>query len=113
MEQAESQLHHRALVGVVARERAGLGIFTTPHQYNKTQGREWRQLMQNEVRAAIEEEKSRREWHGRGHGLHGSRLWREKSFGLTCDEQSHTTLSSWSRQSTMSFPAHPTCTAGS
>ncbi|KAK0134731.1 Retrovirus-related Pol polyprotein from type-2 retrotransposable element R2DM [Merluccius polli] len=55
VEQAESRLRHGVLVGTVARGRAGLGT-TAPPRFDR--GKERRQLVQNEVRAAVEEERS-------------------------------------------------------
>ncbi|XP_060744927.1 uncharacterized protein LOC132858560 [Tachysurus vachellii] len=57
VDQAESRLHHGVLVGAVARGRAGLGTFQGP-QFDKARGKERRQLVQGEVRAAVEEERS-------------------------------------------------------
>uniref|UniRef100_A0A3B1JAJ2 Reverse transcriptase domain-containing protein n=1 Tax=Astyanax mexicanus TaxID=7994 RepID=A0A3B1JAJ2_ASTMX len=52
--QAESRIRHRALVGAVTRGRAGLGTFSTP-QYEKVKGKERHRLVQEEVRAEVEE----------------------------------------------------------
>ncbi|XP_062283087.1 uncharacterized protein LOC133987658 [Scomber scombrus] len=51
--EADARLRQRSLVGVVTRGRAGLGSFPTP-QIN-TRGKEGRHLVQEEVRAAVEE----------------------------------------------------------
>ena len=59
VEQAESRLRHRVLVGTVARGRAGLGTFASP-RFDKARGKDRRQLVQNEVRAVVEEERSSR-----------------------------------------------------
>ena len=59
MDVAESRLWHRALVGTVARGRAGLGSSTTP-RYDKAEGKDRRALLQEEVRAAVEEERASR-----------------------------------------------------
>ncbi|XP_077083545.1 uncharacterized protein LOC143736754 isoform X1 [Siphateles boraxobius] len=59
VEQAESRLRHGVLVGTVARGRAGLGAIAAPH-YDKVRGKERRQLVQKEVRAAVEEERNSR-----------------------------------------------------
>ena len=59
VEQAESRLRHRVLVGTVARGRAGLGTLISP-RFDKARGKERRQLVQNEVRAVVEEERSSR-----------------------------------------------------
>ncbi|XP_075343502.1 uncharacterized protein LOC142401936 [Odontesthes bonariensis] len=52
--QAESRLRHSELVGTVATGRAGLGSNPRP-SYNKAKGKERRQLIQEEVRAGVEE----------------------------------------------------------
>lgn len=54
---AEGGLHF--LVGTVARGRAGLGSIAFP-QFDKARGKERRELVQNEVRAVVEEERSSR-----------------------------------------------------
>ncbi|XP_061589349.1 uncharacterized protein LOC133454644 [Cololabis saira] len=54
VDQAESRLRHSELVGKVASGRAGLGSNPRP-SYNKTQGKERRLLIQEEVRAGVEE----------------------------------------------------------
>ena len=59
VEQAESRLRHRVLVGTVARGRMGLGTVASP-RFDKVRGKERRQLVQNEVRAVVEEERSSR-----------------------------------------------------
>lgn len=46
-------MHHRTLVGVVTRGRAGLGSFPTP-QVNTIRENDMRRLVQEEVRAAVE-----------------------------------------------------------
>ncbi|KAJ8014697.1 hypothetical protein DPEC_G00018340 [Dallia pectoralis] len=56
---AESRLRHRELVGAVAYGRAGLGSGTTS-RYNKAQGKDRRSLVQQEARAAVEEERASR-----------------------------------------------------
>ncbi|XP_034552669.1 LOW QUALITY PROTEIN: uncharacterized protein LOC117822130 [Notolabrus celidotus] len=56
---AEAQLRHRVLVGTVARGRAGLGSSKTP-RYNKAQGKDKRSLIQEEVRAAVEDQRTSR-----------------------------------------------------
>lgn len=61
MEQAESRLRHRMLVGQVASGRAGLGsIASTPTDLASCRGRARRQLVQQEVRAGMEEERATR-----------------------------------------------------
>ncbi|GAA6088619.1 uncharacterized protein LOC109140547, partial [Tachysurus ichikawai] len=56
VDQAESRLSHGVLVGALARGRAGLGTFQGP-RFDKAWGKERRQLVQGEVRAAVEEER--------------------------------------------------------
>ncbi|XP_031418446.1 uncharacterized protein LOC105897391 [Clupea harengus] len=53
VQDADARLSHRSLVGVVTRGRAGLGSFPTPQM--NTRGKEGRRLVQEEVRAAVEE----------------------------------------------------------
>ncbi|KAJ8011882.1 hypothetical protein DPEC_G00062900 [Dallia pectoralis] len=57
VQQAEARLHHKRLVGVVTRGRAGLGSFSTPH-IDTSKGKERRRLVQEEVRAVVEEERA-------------------------------------------------------
>ncbi|XP_030281784.1 uncharacterized protein LOC115586678 [Sparus aurata] len=57
VDQAESRLHHKELVGSVATGRAGLGTTLTIH-YNKLEGKERRNLVQREVRAGVEEQRA-------------------------------------------------------
>ncbi len=52
----EARQRHGVLVGNVAVGRAGLGSFSKP-RYDKASGREKRQLVQNEVRAEVEEDR--------------------------------------------------------
>ncbi|XP_041867113.1 uncharacterized protein LOC121656126 [Melanotaenia boesemani] len=59
VEQAESHLRHGVLVGTVARGRARLGAIPFP-RYDRVLEKERRQLVQDEVRAAVEEERSSR-----------------------------------------------------
>ncbi|XP_077372334.1 uncharacterized protein LOC144033646 [Festucalex cinctus] len=59
VDQAESRLRHSELVGPVACGRAGLGSNPRP-SYNKAQGKEKRLLIQEEVRAGVEEERCSR-----------------------------------------------------
>lgn len=54
---AESHLQHRALVGTVAQGRAVLGSSTTLC-YNNADGKDRRTLLQEEVRAAVEEDRA-------------------------------------------------------
>ena len=90
VEQAESRIRHRVLVGTVARGRAGLGTIASP-RFDKARGKERRQLVQNEVRAVVEEERSSR---AVGMRRDGSKLRRGRSRGLTSGGQSHTASSS-------------------
>ena len=53
---AEERLRQRALVGTVAKGRAGLGFFPST-RYDKTRGKERHHLLQEEVRAGVEEER--------------------------------------------------------
>lgn len=55
MDVAESRQRHRALVETVSQGRAGLGSSTTPH-YDKAERKDRRALLQEQVRAAVEEE---------------------------------------------------------
>lgn len=52
---AQARLRHKELVGVVARGRAGLGMFPTPPRPKELKGKEKRSRIQEEVRAAVEE----------------------------------------------------------
>ncbi|KAL7841251.1 hypothetical protein SRHO_G00249420 [Serrasalmus rhombeus] len=56
VQEAEARLRHRSLVRVVTRGRARLGSFPTPQR--NTRGKERRRLVQEEVRATVEETKS-------------------------------------------------------
>lgn len=58
-EGAEVQLQHKVLVGAVAKGKFGLGSLEVPH-FNKAQGRERRQLIQDYIRAVVEEERMSR-----------------------------------------------------
>lgn len=93
VEQAESRLCHGVLVGTVARGRSGLGAIAAP-RYNKARGKERRQLVQDAVRAAVEEERSNRPvglrqlcawtrwkklWRGRPRGLNFGRQTRSSA----------------------------------
>jgi len=69
VEVAESRLLHRTLVGTVARGRAGLGSSTTPC-CGKAKEKRRRTLLQEEVRAAVEEERS-----GRVFGMRQQGAW--------------------------------------
>ncbi|XP_039590572.1 uncharacterized protein LOC120514312 [Polypterus senegalus] len=59
LELAESRLRYKALVGIVATGRAGLGAIPKP-QYNKAQGKVRRELVLEEVRAGVEEVRTSR-----------------------------------------------------
>ncbi|XP_077380867.1 uncharacterized protein LOC144020874 [Festucalex cinctus] len=56
VEVAESRLRQKALVGVLATGRAGLGYFPKT-QVSQARGKERHQLLQEEVRAGVEEER--------------------------------------------------------
>ncbi|XP_026079824.1 uncharacterized protein LOC113057031 [Carassius auratus] len=53
---AEARLRHKTLVGSVAMGRAGLGCFPKP-RYDLAHGKERRKLIQDEIRAEVEEER--------------------------------------------------------
>ncbi|XP_061896833.1 uncharacterized protein LOC133645919 [Entelurus aequoreus] len=53
---AEARLRHKTLLGTVARGRAGLGSFPKP-RWDRARGKEKRQLVQEEIRAEVEEER--------------------------------------------------------
>nr|AAN12398.1 polyprotein [Tetraodon nigroviridis] len=57
VDQAESRLHHKELVGAVATGRAGLGTTPTTH-LSRLKGKERRDQVQLEVRASIEEQRA-------------------------------------------------------
>ncbi|XP_061902037.1 uncharacterized protein LOC133649222 [Entelurus aequoreus] len=54
VERAEARLRHSTLVGTIATGRAGLGCNTKPN-YSRARGKERRKLVQEEVRAEVEE----------------------------------------------------------
>ncbi|XP_076844394.1 uncharacterized protein LOC143489330 [Brachyhypopomus gauderio] len=56
VDRAEAKLQHNILVGNTAVGRAGLGCFPKP-RYDKARGREKRQMVQNEIRAEVEEDR--------------------------------------------------------
>ena len=56
MGNAEERLKQKALVGTVAIGRAGLGYFPST-QIHKATGKQRRNLIQEEVRASVEEER--------------------------------------------------------
>ncbi len=58
VEGAEARLRHKVLVGAVAKGRSGLGSLEVP-RFDKAQGRERRQLIQDKIRAVVEERMSR------------------------------------------------------
>ena len=51
---AEERLRHKAILGSIAKGRAGLGFFPSTHT-NRAKGKERRQLIQEEVREGVEE----------------------------------------------------------
>ena len=51
---AEERLRHKAILGLIAKGRAGLGFFPSTHT-NSTKGKERRQLIQEEVCEGLEE----------------------------------------------------------
>lgn len=53
VQQAEARLRHKAILGAVARGRAGLESLTVT-RYDSTSGRETQRLVQEEVRASVE-----------------------------------------------------------
>ena len=53
---AEARLRHKTLVGSVATGRAGLGCFPKP-RYDLARGKERRRLIQDKIRAEVEEER--------------------------------------------------------
>ena len=50
---AEERLRHKAILGSIAKGRAGLGVFPFTHT-NSAKGKERRQLIQKELRAGVE-----------------------------------------------------------
>lgn len=56
VEGAEEGLRHKVLVGAVARGRAGIGSLEVP-RFDRAQGKERRQLIQEEIRAVVEDER--------------------------------------------------------
>lgn len=56
----EARLRHRALMGTVSHTRAGQGSSSTPH-YDRAQGKEKWMVVQDEVRASVQEETASRE----------------------------------------------------
>ena len=59
MKQAGIRLKYKAILGGMVQGRAGLGSLTTT-QYDSASGKERRKLLQDEVRASVEEERSSR-----------------------------------------------------
>ncbi|XP_050960924.1 uncharacterized protein LOC127162191, partial [Labeo rohita] len=59
VQQAETRLKHKAILGSVTQGRAGLGSLTA-NRYDLASGRERQRLVQEEVRASVEEERSSR-----------------------------------------------------
>ena len=60
MQVAEERIKHKKILGTIARGRVGLGYFPSP-QISKANGKERRKIMQDEVRAGIEETRHHRE----------------------------------------------------
>lgn len=56
VDRAEARLQHSILVGNTAVGRAGLGSFPIP-RYDKARGREKRSMIQDEIRAEVEEDR--------------------------------------------------------
>ena len=56
VDRAEARLQHNILVGNTAVGRAGLGSFPKP-RYDKARGREKRSMVQDEIRAEVEEDR--------------------------------------------------------
>ena len=54
---AEAKLRHKAVVGAVVKGRAGIGR-PPSLQYNKAQGKEMSQLVEEEVRATVDEKRT-------------------------------------------------------
>lgn len=59
VQQAETRLKRKAILGTVAQGRAGLGS-STATRYDCASGRERQKLVQDEVRASVEEERTSR-----------------------------------------------------
>ncbi|XP_059199347.1 uncharacterized protein LOC131979398 [Centropristis striata] len=59
VQQAESRLKHKAILGTVAQGRAGLGSQPAT-RFDRASGRERQRLVQEEVRASVEEERTSR-----------------------------------------------------
>ncbi|RXN12199.1 reverse transcriptase [Labeo rohita] len=59
VQQAETRLKHKAILGSVAQGRAGLGSLTAT-RYNLASGRERQRLVEEEVRTSVEEERTSR-----------------------------------------------------
>lgn len=107
VDRAEARLQHNVLVGNVAVGRAGLGSFPKP-RYDKTRGREKRQLVQDEIRAEVEED----HWTSKTPGLGGRTPSSTSSPGHSCGLLNHcASSSSFVRCMTLSL-AHPTYIAG-
>lgn len=54
VEGAEIRLQHKMVMGTIAKGKAGLGFLEVP-RYDKAQGKERRQLIQEEIRSEVEE----------------------------------------------------------
>ena len=113
VDQAEARLRHSELVGTVAAGRQDSGATPRP-SYNKAQGKERRQLIQEEVRAGVDEARCSRVvgMRQQGRGPVGRRQLTGRYRGQSYGELSHTGLSSSSSRCTMSSQALPTSTAG-
>lgn len=59
VQQVESRLKHKAVLGTVAQGRAGLGSLRAT-RYDSASGKERQRLVQEEVRASVEEERTSR-----------------------------------------------------
>ncbi len=57
VQQAKTRLKHKAILGTVAQGRAGLGSLRAT-RYNSASGKERQRLVQEEVRASVEEERT-------------------------------------------------------
>ena len=78
LENAEERLRQKAHVGTVVIGQAGLGYFPST-QIHKANRKQRRNLIQEEVRASVEEGKRGKWWDypGKEHGRDGKTLWKE------------------------------------
>lgn len=93
VDRAESQLHHRQLVGSVTTGCAGLGTIPTTH-CKKLEGKARQEMVQREVRAGIEEQRVSQTVGLRQHGAMERKiiwpeLWRAESYRIKFLIQSH------------------------